>query len=101
MKVLFFLLLTLNVSGQFKPVDTAYKNYSDTSGVYLIRYVYKTSSWFYPLVLYTGDVSYKHYSSVIDVYRIIDCKCFYSLKDTVFVRRFDGWYSPSGCCLSL
>lgn len=75
--------------------DTAYKSHNDSTGEYLIRYIYSSSGAFIPATWPLGE---PHYYSKISVYKIARCKCFFNPIDTLLlIDGLRGIYVMSGC----
>lgn len=73
----------------------AYKNYSDSTGKYLIKYNYAAEMAMVPATYPSGE---SHFFSKIQVYKITECRCFVPKFDTLLIgKEMFGKYVRNGC----
>lgn len=74
--------------------DTATKKYGDSTGSYLIKYLY---DWRYSSVPAVEGAE-PHYDAMITVYQLIRCRCPKPTYDTVQIGQpFGGTFVRGGC----
>lgn len=75
--------------------DTAYKSHNDSTGRYIVKYVYYSRSFTVPATWPPGS---PHYAAKIYVYKVVNCRCFFKTEDTVQIgKEITGTYVESGC----